>query len=107
MKITICTHTQITLKYRSYVRCNYNDTSVAVAITLAAIGNQLLVAGDRITANVLELADVKMLRDVRKYEYYDAVINASSLEKTSRSIFIFQDPKASQYVLYTLFLFSM
>ena len=84
----------IELEHR-YIRCNYNDTSVAVAITLAAVGNQLLVAGDQMTADVLEQANVKMLRDVRTYEY-DAVIDTSILEMSSRSVFIFQDPKASQ-----------
>ena len=86
----------IELEHR-YIRCNYNDTSVAVAITLAAVGNQLLVAGDQMTADVLEHANVKMLRDVRTYEY-DAVIDTSILEMSSRSVFIFQDPKASHFL---------
>ena len=83
----------------SYVLCNSNDTSVNVAITLAAIGENLLVAGDIITAKILEDANVQMYRDVREFSNdYDAAFESSDLDNISKSVFVFQKPGSSSFL---------
>lgn len=82
----------------SFIRCNYNDTSASVAITLAAcIGNSTLISGDDATANILQNANVPLYRDVRGNDI-DATIDSNVLEQCSKSVFVFQTPDKSQFL---------
>ena len=82
----------------SFLRCNATNTSVSVAITLAAASNSLLlIAGDSATSRAFEAINATLVHDVRSAQV-DAVITSHLLHTMSTSVFVFQDPSKSQFL---------
>ena len=83
----------------TYLLCNSQNESVSAAITVAAAGEKLLIAGDSSVASAFDAANISRSADLSSSSISSVLVSSPDIiNKLSSSIFIFQDLGKSQFL---------